>query len=421
MLRTSAHGMASADSYESKLICLRSYSNIKMYKSTLSCRTFCACYTFAPKQGIDLSQLLRSDRGMSDSFPLFLRYWLLRAPIAVLVTVLMLFILSACGPRAAILTFGGETMGTTYNVTAIDASGDLDVKEIEAAIAAALRDVNTSMNNWDPASEISRFNASQSTEPVAISPQLAYVMAAAQQVHRASQGQFDATLGPLIELWGFGARNAQSPVPSDAAITQALGKVGQARVLTLGEGTMQKADPDTSVYLAAIAKGHGVDRIAEAIEAFGIKDYLVEIGGDLVARGENPQGEPWRIGIEQPIEGGREIEQVVHISGFGMATSGDYRNYFEEDGVRYSHIIDAQTGRPITHTTASVTVLAENAMLADAWATALLALGHERGMEISQANGLAAYFIFREAGLHEPKFTSLANAQFQTLLKTGEE
>ncbi|MEM1050321.1 MAG: FAD:protein FMN transferase [Pseudomonadota bacterium] len=329
----------------------------------------------------------------------------------------LVVILTACKADTAKLEFSGETMGTTYSIVALDPTATLEEEDVKAAIERTLSEVNAKMSNWDPNSEISRFNAAESTEPVEISPELATVMEAADAVHEASLGQFDVTLGPLIELWGFGARTPESPIPSDASITAALDSVGQSKVLTLTKdpATLSKKRSDTSVYLAAIAKGHGVDEVAATLERFGIEDFMVEIGGDLYASGKNPDGQPWRIGIERPDATDRAVEEVVALSGLGMATSGDYRNYFEEDGVRYSHIIDAVTGRPVTHKTASVTVLAESAMLADAWATALLALGQERGMAVSKRHDLAVYFIVRDEGVTETGFSTRVSPRFEAV------
>lgn len=325
--------------------------------------------------------------------------------------------LAACKGEPVTVKISGETMGTTYHVTAIDQDGRMTAGLVQKAVDAALADVNGKMSNWDPNSEISKFNARAETSPAEISGELAHVMRAANEIHLQSEGLFDVTLGPLIELWGFGARTPDSPVPSDEAIAAALEATGQARLITLAssKGTMAKARPDTSIYLAAIAKGYGVDRVAGALQELRLEDYMVEIGGDLVTAGLNPMGQKWRIGIERPEPGSQALEQVIGLSGLGMATSGDYRNYFEQDGVRYSHIIDGTTGRPITHNTASVTVLAENAMLADGWATALLALGQERGMEISERLGLAVLFITRDSTSGDAAFTSTPNAHFRAL------
>lgn len=327
------------------------------------------------------------------------------------------FVLAACKSDPVTLKFSGETMGTTYNVIAVDKTADLSSDALKGEIDAALATVNARMSNWDPTSEISRFNTADTTDPVEISPELATVMTAASEIHDKSLGLFDVTLGPLIEIWGFGARTPDSPVPSDAAIAAAMEVVGQNKILTLTTNptALRKSLPETSVYLAAIAKGYGVDRLADVLQAAGITDYMVEIGGDLVTSGRNPSGENWRIGIERPDAASQTVEEIVDLSNLGMATSGDYRNYFEQDGIRYSHIIDAGTGRPITHGTASVTVLAPNAMMADGWATALLVLGQERGLAIAEKEGLAVLFIARKADSSETGFETTVSSQFTKL------
>ncbi|MEP1330024.1 FAD:protein FMN transferase [Pseudophaeobacter sp.] len=327
------------------------------------------------------------------------------------------FVLAACKSDPVTLKFSGETMGTTYNVIAVDKTADLSSDALKGEIDAALATVNARMSNWDPTSEISRFNTADTTDPVEISPELATVMTAASEIHDKSLGLFDVTLGPLIEIWGFGARTPDSPVPSDAAIAAAMEVVGQNKILTLTTNptALRKSLPETSVYLAAIAKGYGVDRLATVLQAAGITDYMVEIGGDLVTSGQNPSGENWRIGIERPDAASQTVEEIVDLSNLGMATSGDYRNYFEQDGIRYSHIIDAGTGRPITHGTASVTVLAPNAMMADGWATALLVLGQERGLAIAEKEGLAVLFIARKADSSETGFETTVSSQFTKL------
>ena len=323
--------------------------------------------------------------------------------------------LGACKPESPVLKITGFTMGTSYSVIAVDHTRASTETELRREIEAELLQVNARLSNWDPDSEISRFNASTSTDAVAISPALAEVMNAADQVHTASEGQFDVTLGPLIDLWGFGVTDNSVRTPDTAEIEAALGASGQGRTLQLSENAMQKRIPGTEIYLAAIGKGYGVDVVARKLEGLGIKDYMVEIGGDLYTAGNNPEGHPWQIGIETPIAHDRTTHQIIDISNLGMATSGDYRNYFEQDGVRYSHIIDAWTGRPITHTTTSVTVLTENAMLADAWATAMLVLGRERGMEIANNRELAVLFIERDANAPHNRFITTPSTRFNTL------
>lgn len=317
-----------------------------------------------------------------------------------------------------VIRLSGETMGTTFNITAIGA--DLDEAALAAAVEETLAQVNAKMSNWDPNSEVSTFSASTSTDPVAVSEEFALVLAAANDVHGKTGGVFDVTLGPLIELWGFGPRKPEDPVPSDEDIETALSGVGQARLLTLDSaaGTLAKSDPAVGINLSAIAKGYGIDAVAGTLREAGIEDYLVEIGGDLVAKGQNDKGETWQIGIEKPEAGSQTVQLIVPLNDRGMASSGDYKNFFEKDGVRYSHIIDPVTGRPITHRTTSVTVLAENAMMADAWATAMLALGQEKGLALAEQHKLAVYFISRDVTGGDDAYITVHSSAFKDALGT---
>ncbi len=314
--------------------------------------------------------------------------------------------------EASFFALTGETMGTTYSVGVADAPDGVTEETLSASLEAVLAEVNSKMSNWDPASEVSRFNAAATTAPVEISPAFAHVMQAAADVHELSGGKFDVTLAPLIELWGFGPKKPGEPIPSDADITAALSKVGQSSLLELTTNTLAKADPEVSVNLSAIAKGYGVDRLAETLEEAGVERYVVEIGGDLRARGMSPDDNAWSVGVERPDAGTGSVELVVPLADRGLATSGDYRNYFEEDGVRYSHIIDPATGRPIEHSTASVTVVADTSMMADALATAFLVLGSEQGLPIAEDNDIAVFFIDRA----DNEFVTASSGAFDALI-----
>jgi len=306
-------------------------------------------------------------------------------------------------------------MGTTYTVVAVDPAKSVTKEQLQAAINASLAQTDIQMSNWNTASEISKINASRSTAPMAVSAEMAELLDAANAVHHATEGQFDLTVGPLIDVWGFGAQGKPGVVPSEAEIAAAMTKVGQGDALRLSQAGLEKLTPEAEMYLSAIGKGYGVDKVGEALEQFGIENYMVEIGGDILTKGKNAEGMAWQVAIETPDALSRDIQKVVGVSNVGMATSGDYRNYFEEDGVRYSHIIDATTGKPVTHTTASVTVLADNAMLADAWATGLLAMGRERGMAVAEAHDLAVLFIERDAASAEKAFVTAASSKFAAM------
>lgn len=329
--------------------------------------------------------------------------------------IFMSLALAACKRGAADLLISGQTMGTTYTVVAVEPQGGLNKNDLQTAIDAALQDVDRKMSNWNPSSEISRINALKANTPFSLSTDMLALLQAAQAVHETSDKQFDLTLGPLIDLWGFGAQKPIGRVPDASGVTAAMQTVGQSDALTLDGTTLKKSHDGTQMYLSAIGKGFGVDRLGDTIRSFGVTDFMVEIGGDIIASGKNAEGMPWQIAIETPDALQRSFLKVLGVSDRGMATSGDYRNYFEQDGTRYSHILNATTGRPVTHATASVTVLTENAMLADAWATALLVVGRERGMEIAERQNLAALFIDREVTSGKMRFKTYATDQFDSI------
>lgn len=322
--------------------------------------------------------------------------------------------LAACKLPNQVIEITGFSMGTSYNIVAVDPTKSLGKAELQAAITAALADVNGAMSNWDDSSEISRFNAGKAGQAIAPTPELAHVLAAAEAVHRASDGRFDTTIGPLIELWGFGAPDGHG-LPSDAEIAAAQARSGLGRTVALQGGRLEKLESGSQIYLAGIGKGFGADHIGRALEGLGLTDYLVEIGGDLYAAGRNPEGQPWQIGIEAPHAADRSVLDVVSISGLGLATSGDYRNFFEAGGQRYSHLIDPATGRPVTHKTASATVLADNAMLADAWSTAMHVLGRGAGLKIADREGIAVQFIDHDPAAPQLRFKTTTSAAWDRL------
>ena len=217
-----------------------------------------------------------------------------------------------------------------------------------------------------------------------------------------TQGAFDITAGPLVNIWGFGPEQ-DFTVPGEQQINTALRLAGQGKLqLDAAAPALKKAHGGMYIDLSAIAKGFAVDEIAGYLDRQQLDNYLVEIGGEIRARGVNDENRPWQIGIENPVTGQRTVRSIIKLENMAMATSGGYRNYFEKDGISYSHTIDPRTGYPVTHELASVTVLHPSAMLADAWATGLLVLGPEKGYATALENGLAAYFIVHgETGFEE--------------------
>jgi len=307
-----------------------------------------------------------------------------------------LAVLSGCGPREHTLSLVGTTMGTSWSVQVPHPPQRLDQADLYERISAELEAVNERMSTYQTDSELSRFNAAETTDWLPVSAELVRLVDTATAVSTLTDGAFDITVGPLVNLWGFGPEVKADQLPVQADIDAALARVGWDLLETRSDPpALRKAQPDLYVDLSAIAKGYGVDRMAAVLEGAGITDYLVEIGGELRGRGHNADGEPWRIAIERPDPERRAVLRVVALTDLGMATSGDYRNFFKLDGKRYSHTIDPATGRPVAHQLASVTVLAERCAEADAWATALLVLGPARGMTLANDRGLIALFVER--------------------------
>ncbi|MCP8686877.1 FAD:protein FMN transferase [Marinobacterium sp. OS208] len=321
-------------------------------------------------------------------------------PAASLLAILFvwLFILSGCSSEAErrVLSVSGATMGTTYTVKWVSAeSGDESVERLGARLQQSLLDVNQSMSTYIKDSELSRFNQAGAGYGTEVSAGLFEVLQLAQSISESTQGAFDVTVGPLVNLWGFGPDGRVTHAPEQSQIDRARQRVGY-QYLQLDAPTLRATKTaDLYVDLSAIAKGYGVDELARVMEHEGIDSYLVEIGGELRARGLKPDGNSWRIAIESPVDAGREVQRVITVHETGVATSGDYRNYFEEGGLRFSHTLDPLTGRPITHQLASVTVLRPTCAEADALATALTVMGDERGYQYAVDNQIAAFFIVK--------------------------
>ncbi len=322
--------------------------------------------------------------------------------------------LSACGgdQGAKMLQVSGSTMGTTYRVKIVDKPAAMGADTLESAVADILEQVNGRMSTYRSDSELSRLNHNPSTDWIDVSKQLLDVVEAGARVSRLSAGAFDVTVGPLVALWGFGSQQETHDPPAHRDIAKVLSRIGYRKIsLRRTPPGIRKARKDVYVDLSAIAKGYAVDRIAAHLEAQGADNYLVEIGGDLRVKGRNREGRPWLIAIEKPTDSGRVIQRAIRTTGHAIATSGDYRNFFEKDGKRYSHTIDPASGMPVSHRLASVTVLSPEAMSADALATALMVLGPEDGYSLAQRLGITAHFITRD----EQGFSEKSTSEFARL------
>lgn len=290
-------------------------------------------------------------------------------------------------------------MGATWSVKVVTL-GSMPAHaraEIDRAIRDDLALVNRRMSTWDPDSELSRFNASASVAPVAISRETFDVLQGAVEINRLTGGAFDITLAPLVDAWGFGAVAAPSS-PDEATLAGLREAVG-ANLLELDEAgpTARKKDPRVRCDVSAIAPGYAADRLAALLAARGYGDFLVDVGGELVARGRNDRGTPWQVAIERPQVDGRAIERTVSLRDLAIATSGDYRKYHEVDGRRVAHVVDPRTARPIEHRLASASVVHGDAMRADALATAMMVLGPDEGLALAEREHLAVLFLVRNA------------------------
>jgi thiamine biosynthesis lipoprotein len=310
--------------------------------------------------------------------------------------------LAGCGDHTGqdrLKEFDGDTQGTTYHIKVVDLPPALAPATVRSAIQAELDDITRHLSTYTPDSELSRFNRSRDTGWVPASPGLVDVLTEARRTSELTHGAYDVTVAPLVNLWGFGPNDSGERIPSQAEIDAARARVGYTHLHIRPEPPAIRKDiPDLTIDVNSIAQGYSVDRVADRFDSLGIANYLVEIGGELRGKGSNQLGGHWRIGIERPSPGERAVYSVIRIADVGVSTSGDYRDYFERDGKRYSHTIDPHTGRPVTHKLASVTVISENTMRADALSTALMVLGPEDGFQLAQQAGIAAYFIISTDG-----------------------
>jgi len=300
----------------------------------------------------------------------------------------------------------GPVFGTRYHINVVLTEDSDRLENLAQGVEQVLEDVDASMSTWRDDSELSRFNdLADQSEWVEVSLPLHEVLTTARQVSELTDGAFDVTIGPVVNLWGFGPEARPEKVPGDDELAARLGAIGYENLELRSDPSSLRASPNQYIDLSAIAKGYGVDAVARYLKDEGISAYLVEIGGEVQAYGRKPDGEAWRLAIEQPVSEMREINRVVALDQHAMATSGDYRNYYESDGQRFSHTIDPEDGRPISHTLASVTVIAGDCMTADALATAFNVMGHERAKALATRENIAAYFIVRGDNGFETDYT----------------
>lgn len=335
--------------------------------------------------------------------------------------------------RPSLHVFHGRTMGTTYNIKYVAEGAAPSKEDVGQQVHRALQDVDDRMSTYQPDSELMRFNRSPLNEAFFASADLVALVAESQEVSRISAGAYDVTIGPLVNLWGFGAgnqatvasldselndpafvqwlsANGASRVPSADNVQEAMKTVGFSSVVVDQEKqTLTRMKP-VFIDLSSIAKGYGVDQAAQALEVLGITHYMVEVGGEVRIRGRKPDGQGWRIAIRPPELLTSQTGEIIEAENKGIATSGDYLNYYEWEGVHYSHLIDARTGYPEKHRLTSVAVVDDSTAKADAYATMFMILGEEKGLAVAEKEGLAAYFIYHTS----QGFESVASSTFES-------
>ena len=302
--------------------------------------------------------------------------------------------LTACSQEPQEQVLSGKTMGTSWSVKYM-ANSEAAPAGLTEEIQAELNRIESAISNWREDSDISKFNR-LSQGCLLVSEDSVTVASASQTISQLSDGYFDPTVSPLIEVWGFGVGNQPPEEPEPELLDSLLANTGYQN-FSIVDRQLCKNNDDVHLNFSAIAKGYAVDQVAKVFANNDIDRFLVEVGGELYGLGENSQNESWSVGVETPNYGWPQgVYSILHLNGNAVATSGDYRNYYELNGHTYSHILNPRTGKPVIHSAASVTVIHESTMMADGWATALLAAGPEEGMRLANNAGIAAYMILRD-------------------------
>ena len=305
-----------------------------------------------------------------------------------------------------ILEFSGQTMGTWYSVKVSELPSDLPAQQVADLIRDQLEGVNSKMSTYKADSELSQFNQAPPNTPFKVSNDTFRVLLKSLDIWRQSMGAFDITIGPLVNVWGFGAEGRPMKVPDQETMEAAWDRVGSDGLTLQRDRKLVQKSKDLYLDLSAIAKGYAVDQVATALERAGIQRYLIEVGGELRAGNSKAPNKSWQVAVEEPETSLRKVHKIIALDNASMATSGDYRNFFEQGGKRYSHTIDPRSGRPIEHRLVSVSVILPDCADADAWATAMMVLGPEQGMDLAETKNLPVYMILKSEKGFEVRYSS---------------
>jgi len=314
-----------------------------------------------------------------------------------------------------LISWTGQTMGSTYTVKIVEAAlSPAQVDALKAEIEQCLKEVNRQLSHFQPDSEISRFNRLPANAPFQPSPGFAFVLRHSLRLNRLSEGAFDPTLGPVIRLWGFGEKTGAHGVPAENEIREALSQTGCQHLSLTPANELIKDLAGLSLNLSSPAKGYGVDEMARVLRSHGLTNIYVSISGDVLTGGLNPSGQKWQVGISAPVRdwrAGDPLVTVLSVSDQAVSTSGDYQKYVVDgQGRRLGHIFSPRTGWPVQHNLAGVTVVADTCMVSSSLATTLFVLGHEDGLRFIESwTNASALFVVREA---DGKFRSIPSARF---------
>lgn len=317
--------------------------------------------------------------------------------------------LTGCGNSDSMESFGGPTMGSTYSIKYVRHAGLPAPEAVQAQVEKILAEVDQQMSTYRSDSDIERFNDLPANRCQTMPASILKLVRVGEQLSEQSEGSYDLTVEPLLNLWGFGPQGREEKVPDAQALAKVRQRVGYQH-LHIDRDQLCK-DAAVEVDFNSIAAGYAVDTIAARLEAMGIHNYLAEATGELKASGKKLDGTAWKIALEEPRDDQQVAQKIIDVDGYGLSTSGDYRNYFQQDGKRFSHTFDARTGTPVAHTLASVTVIHPSALMADGLSTLLLILGPERGWDYAEKHDIGAFFVIRA----DTGFVTRTNQAFERL------
>jgi thiamine biosynthesis lipoprotein len=329
-----------------------------------------------------------------SGFPFFLssaQEFVLKARPGICGLMGLVLVLTGCEGSDSLERVSGPTMGSSYTVQYVRSPGSPGSEQVKDEVETVLVGIDRMFSTYRSDSDIERFNVLPADSCQVMPEQLLQLVQVGEQFSEQSQGAYDLTVEPLLDLWGFGPQAREEKVPDAQALASVRTRVGYRHLRI--EGDRLCKDAPVEVDFNSIAAGYAVDQVVERLQALGVSSYLVEVTGELRAAGLKPDGSHWRVALEVPRDDRQVAQQVLSVDGYGVSTSGDYRNYFERDGKRYSHTLDARTGKPVEHSLAAVTVLDPSALMADGWSTFLMILGPQDGWDFAREHEIAALFV----------------------------